>query len=192
MKSKCYIHGETCPGPAGAGAFSSSAGSQVCSGRGRAWTGQNPAMCLLCPHAGTKLSLGALLIAGGQRAWIKPPAFVLAPPSLGHTSDPSASMLLGAVQLEVTDLGLGAVSGMRAGSCGASSLPEDILAGFLAGPCCPSVSTLFLEEQEHLQGLCTESCQVTALLPVPQETVLAISQALSLDTRSAQFTSDTM
>lgn len=77
MKSKCCIHGETCPGPAGAGTFSSSSGSQACSGRGRAWTGQNPNV-FLCPHTGTTLSLGAPLTAGGQRAWIQLPVSVLA------------------------------------------------------------------------------------------------------------------
>lgn len=143
MKSKCCIRGETCPGPAGAGTFSSNTGSHTCSGCGRAWTGQNPKICFLCPHTGARLSLGALLTAGDKELGYSPLSLSLPPPSLGHTSGPCASVLLGAVKLEVTAGELW-VGGMRAGSCGSSPVPEDILAGFLPGPCCPSA--LLLEE----------------------------------------------
>lgn len=177
MKSKCYIHGETSPGPAGAG-FPPTLVPKCA--QGLDWA--KPSHVFTVPTYRYQAVPGASPNSRRTKSLETTPCLCPCPwtrTSLGHTSDPSASVLLGAVQLEVTDLGLGAVSAMRAGSCGASSLPEDILASFLAGPCCPSVSTLFLEEQEHLQGLCTESCQVTALLPVPQETVLTISQALS-------------
>lgn len=144
---------------------------------------------------GSSKSKGAKSLEG-----INPPLLSLPPPSLGPACDPgspdaSTSVLSGEVELEVTQLGAELSGGLRAaghqaGSHGVPSLLEDILADFLPGPCCPS--TFFLEEEEYLQWFCAGICQVTPVLHLPQDTLVTISQALSVEKRIRQFTSDNM